>query len=131
MRHTGGGISGQPRSETDPLHVQPTHRQPVRDDVRAIDAAGAVRGRRYARRADGGLAVRRPADPAAWMPPTSRLPVEVVAAIVERALPELPADIGLELGCSQHIGNFGLVGLAMSTAATFGEALQIGLRFTR
>ena len=59
-----------------------------------------------------------------------RLPVEVVAAIVERALPELPADIGLELGRSQHIGNFGLVGLAMSTAATFGEALQIGLRFT-
>ena len=59
-----------------------------------------------------------------------RLPVEMVAAIVERALPELPADIGLELGRSQHIGNFGLVGLAMSTAATFGEALQIGLRFT-
>ena len=59
-----------------------------------------------------------------------RLPVDVVAAIVERALPDLPADIGLELGRSQHIGNFGLVGLAMSTAATFGEALQIGLRFT-
>ncbi len=59
-----------------------------------------------------------------------RLPVEAAAAIIERALPDLPTDVGLELGRSQHIGNFGLVGLAMSTAATFGEALQIGLRFT-
>ena len=59
-----------------------------------------------------------------------RLPVEMAAAIIERVLPELPADIGLELGRNQHIGNFGLVGLAMSTAATFGEAQQIGLRFT-
>ncbi|RZA21588.1 MAG: AraC family transcriptional regulator, partial [Lysobacteraceae bacterium] len=54
----------------------------------------------------------------------------LAARIVERALPDLPADVGLELGRHQHIGNFGLVGLAMSTAATFGEALQIGLRFT-
>jgi AraC-like DNA-binding protein len=59
-----------------------------------------------------------------------RLPVELAVSIIERALPDLPADIGLELGRSQHIGNFGLVGLAMSTAASFGEALQIGLRFT-
>ena len=28
----------------------------------------------------------------------------------ERALPALPADIGLETGRSQHIGNFGLAG---------------------
>lgn len=62
--------------------------------------------------------------------PDVRLPTELAAAIIERALPALPADIGLELGRSQHIGNFGLVGLAMSTAASFGEALQIGLRFT-
>ena len=62
--------------------------------------------------------------------PDLRLPTALAAAIIERALPDLPADIGLELGRSQHIGNFGLVGLAMSTAATFGEALQIGLRFT-
>jgi len=59
-----------------------------------------------------------------------RLPVEQVASVIERALPHLPAGIGLELGSSQHIGNFGLVGLAMSTTASFGEALQIGLRFT-
>ncbi|MFT3898286.1 MAG: AraC family transcriptional regulator [Thermomonas sp.] len=60
----------------------------------------------------------------------ARVPVDLAATIVERALPSLPADVGLQLGRHQHIGNFGLVGLAMSTAATFGEALQIGLRFT-
>lgn len=59
-----------------------------------------------------------------------RLPTEIAATIIARALRELPSDIGLELGQAQHVGNFGLVGLAMSTAATFGEALQIGLRFT-
>ena len=59
-----------------------------------------------------------------------RVPVALAASIIERALRDLPADIGLELGSRQHIGNFGLVGLAMSTAATFGDALQIGLRFT-
>jgi AraC-like DNA-binding protein len=62
--------------------------------------------------------------------PELRLPIALAAAAIERALPDLPADVGLELGRSQHIGNFGLVGLAMSTAASFGEALQIGLRFT-
>ncbi len=87
------------------------------------------------------IAEARGAASAAWLSGTGldrkaldednlRLPAELAAAIIERALPDLPADVGLELGQSQHIGNFGLVGLAMSTAATFGEALQIGLRFT-
>lgn len=60
----------------------------------------------------------------------ARIPGELAASIIERALPDLPPDVGLQLGHGQHVGNFGLVGLAMSTAATFGEALQIGLQFT-
>jgi AraC-like DNA-binding protein len=59
-----------------------------------------------------------------------RLPDRPTAVVVERALKVLPPTIGLDLGRDQHVGNFGLLGLAMTTAATFGEALQIGLRFT-
>lgn len=62
--------------------------------------------------------------------PGVRLPDRPTAVVVERALKVLPPTIGLDLGRDQHVGNFGLLGLAMTTAATFGEALQIGLRFT-
>lgn len=62
--------------------------------------------------------------------PGVRLPDRPTAVVVERALKVLPPTIGLDIGHDQHIGNFGLLGLAMTTAATFGEALQIGLRFT-
>lgn len=64
------------------------------------------------------------------MDPTLRVPDHAIATVIERALPRLPPSIGLDLGERQNIGNFGLVGLAMTTAATFGEAIDIGLRFT-
>ena len=87
------------------------------------------------------LAEARGAKPNAWLAGSgldrgaleaaeARIPSGLAASIIERALPDLPPDAGLQVGRGQHIGNFGLVGLAMSTAATFGEALQIGLRFT-
>lgn len=62
--------------------------------------------------------------------PGVRLPDRPTAVVIERALKVLPPSIGLDIGRDQHVGNFGLLGLAMTTAATFGEALQIGLRFT-
>lgn len=62
--------------------------------------------------------------------PSVRLPDRPTAVVIERALKVLPPTVGLDLGRVQHVGNFGLLGLAMTTAATFGEALQIGLRFT-
>ncbi|ALN56274.1 transcriptional regulator, AraC family [Lysobacter enzymogenes] len=62
--------------------------------------------------------------------PGVRLPDRPTAVVIERALKVLPPSIGLDIGRTQHVGNFGLLGLAMTTAATFGEALQIGLRFT-
>ncbi len=50
--------------------------------------------------------------------------------IVGRAVRTLPGEgHGLALGQSQDVGHFGLVGLAMMTAANFGEALRIGVQF--
>ncbi len=62
--------------------------------------------------------------------PGVRLPDRQTAIVVERALRVLPPSIGLDLGAQQNVGNFGLLGLAMTTAATFGEAIALGLRFT-
>ena len=62
--------------------------------------------------------------------PGVRLPDRPTAIVIERALKVLPPSIGLDVGRVQHVGSFGLLGLAMTTAATFGDALQIGLRFT-
>ncbi len=62
--------------------------------------------------------------------PGVRLPNRPTAVVIERALKVLPPTIGLDVGRHQHVGNFGLLGLAMTTAATLGEAMQIGLRFT-
>jgi len=50
--------------------------------------------------------------------------------IVRRALRALPGDgQGLLLGERQGIGHFGVLGLAMLTAANFGAALQIGVDY--
>src|SRR5215471_17364729 len=43
----------------------------------------------------------------------------------QRAL-ERP-DLGLEIGRRQSIGTFGILGLAMMTARTFGEAMALGI----
>ncbi len=50
--------------------------------------------------------------------------------IIRRALQMTGrADLGLELGLRENLSHFGLPGFAMSTARTFGEAVNIGLRF--
>lgn len=50
--------------------------------------------------------------------------------IIRRALPTLPLDgVGLAMGSNQNGGNFGLLGLAMKTARTFGDAVRIGLDY--
>ena len=51
--------------------------------------------------------------------------------IIRRALDSLPGDgHGLVNGARQHIGDFGLVGLAMITAKDFGEALRLGVQYS-
>ena len=50
--------------------------------------------------------------------------------IIQRALPSLPGhDHGLVLGNRQSMAEFGLIGLAMISSATFGDALRIGVHF--
>jgi AraC-like DNA-binding protein len=62
--------------------------------------------------------------------PAVRVSYRQASCIVGAALRALPqADIGLQLGCRQNIGNFGLLGLAMMTARTFGDAIGIGLQY--
>ncbi|WP_458069844.1 AraC family transcriptional regulator [Rhodanobacter sp. BL-MT-08] len=41
------------------------------------------------------------------------------------------SDLGLELGRRQNISHFGLPGYAMTAARTFGEAIDIGVRYQR
>ena len=48
--------------------------------------------------------------------------------IIRRALRVMPRkDIGLQVGTHQSVGTFGIMGLAMMTARTFGEAIAIGV----
>lgn len=50
--------------------------------------------------------------------------------LIQRALESLPGDgHGLLLGNRQSLAEFGLLGLAMLTAPTFGDALRTGIRF--
>ena len=41
------------------------------------------------------------------------------------------ADLGLELGSRQSLGNFGLTGYAMSATRTLGDAVELGLQHQR
>lgn len=60
----------------------------------------------------------------------TRLSYREASRIVHRALRDLPGPaVGLRLGRQQAIGNFGLLGLAMATARSFGDAVAIGLEY--
>ena len=60
-----------------------------------------------------------------------RVSYRQASRVVQRALRDLPdADVGLRLGRQQTVGNFGLLGLAMMTARTFGDAVAIGLQYS-
>jgi AraC-like DNA-binding protein len=57
-----------------------------------------------------------------------RISYRQASLIIKRALHAIPhGDIGLRVGMHQSIGTFGIVGLAMMTARTFGEAIAIGV----
>ncbi len=64
--------------------------------------------------------------------PLARISYRQAIEVIRRALPTLPIDdVGLAMGGKQNGGNFGLLGLAMKTARTFGDAVRIGLDYQR
>ncbi len=64
--------------------------------------------------------------------PRTRISYRQAIKVIRRALPSLPIDgVGLHMGSSQNGGNFGLLGLAMKTARTFGDAVRIGVDYQR
>ncbi len=64
--------------------------------------------------------------------PATRVSYRQAGEIVTRALSALARpDLGLVVGCRQDVGNFGLLGLAMKTAPTFGEAVLLGMTYQR
>lgn len=64
--------------------------------------------------------------------PRTRISYRQAYEVIRRALPTLPIDAaGLAMGGTQNGGNFGLLGLAMKTARTFGDAVKIGLDYQR
>lgn len=71
-------------------------------------------------------------DPQEMNDPTTRVSYRQAAEVLARALPALGRpDLGLVIGMRQDIGNFGLLGLAMKTASTFGEAVLLGMTYQR
>jgi len=73
-----------------------------------------------------GLALNRAqiADPAL------RVSYRQASTFIRRALRALDVpDAGLRIGREGTIGGFGLLGLAMMTSRTFGEAMQSGIRY--
>lgn len=64
--------------------------------------------------------------------PATRVSYRQASEVVARALSALAVpDLGLVVGSRQDIGNFGILGLAMKTAATFGEAVLLGMTYQR
>ena len=58
-------------------------------------------------------------DPQEIDDPATRVSYRQASEIVARALASLnQPDLGLQVGCRQNVGNFGLLGLAMKTAPT-------------
>ena len=57
-----------------------------------------------------------------------RVSYRQASLIIKRAQRAIPcSDIGLKVATHQSIGSFGIMGLAMMTARTFGEAIAIGV----
>jgi AraC-like DNA-binding protein len=59
---------------------------------------------------------------------TTRVSYRQSSTVIRRAQRELARDdLGLEIGKRQSLGTFGVLGLAMMTARTFGEAMALGI----
>lgn len=62
--------------------------------------------------------------------PALRVSYRQASTFVRRALESLGIpDVGLRIGRNGTLGGFGLLGLAMMTSRTFGEAMQSGIRY--
>jgi AraC-like DNA-binding protein len=58
-----------------------------------------------------------------------RVSYRQASLIIKRALRAISrSDLGLKVGMHQSIGSFGIMGLAMMTARTFGDAIAIGVQ---
>jgi hypothetical protein len=58
----------------------------------------------------------------------TRVSYRQASTVIRRARRDLAQDdLGLEIGHRQSIGTFGVLGLAMMTARTFGESMAIGI----
>ncbi|GAA0709319.1 AraC family transcriptional regulator [Dokdonella soli] len=64
--------------------------------------------------------------------PTLRVSYRQASIVIRRALRALdePA-LGLHVGCNETVGSFGLLGLAMMTSRTFGDAMRVGIEHHR
>lgn len=62
--------------------------------------------------------------------PDLRVTAQQTVSVIERAQKMLPPTAALDLGERQNVGNFALLGLAMTTAATLGDAISLGMRYT-
>lgn len=61
---------------------------------------------------------------------TVRISYRQVCLIIKRALRAFrQGDLGLKVGASETIGNFGILGHAMMTARTLGDAIRIGIDY--
>lgn len=59
-----------------------------------------------------------------------RVSYRQASLIIKRALRAIPrSGFGLEVGAHQSSGTFGVMGLAMMTARTFGDAVAIGVEY--
>lgn len=57
-----------------------------------------------------------------------RVSYRQTSVIIKRALRSIARDdLGLQVGMHQSIGTFGIMGLAMMTSRTFGEAIAVGV----
>lgn len=71
-------------------------------------------------------------DPQEIDDPATRVSYRQASEVVARALSALAVPhLGLVVGCRQDVGNFGLLGLAMKTASTFGDAVLLGMTYQR
>ena len=89
------------------------------------------------------LAQQRGVDANAWFAgfalspndvcdPSARVSYRQALALIRRAMVAMPEpSLGLLIGRHQDIGNFGLLGLAMKTARSFGDAVSIGITYQR
>lgn len=60
--------------------------------------------------------------------PSLRVSYRQASMVIRRALRSFSEpDIGLQIGGSETPGSFGLLGLAMTTSRTFGDAMRVGI----